>query len=155
MEIKLHCLMSKEDDFPLRIFKHVMPKLYSEWNGEKGVSNMATKLTEICPIWLPIASVRSEIVPRLMLEINNNTIRNNHIWVSMSVKKLTSFERCKNRATCRLTFKDVVKSTFTLILSESCNSSIPNDVSTQLLVAIPVGNRMATKSSFSVAKKLD
>ena len=132
-----------------------MPKIFSEWNVNKGFSDVTNELRDFCPIFLPISSVQSEILARLILEINNNTMRNNHILVPMSGKKLTSVERHKNAAARRLTFKDVVKSTFTLLLNESCNLSIPNDSSTPPPVVVPVGNRMVTKSIFSVAKNLD
>ena len=73
--------------------------------------------------------------------------------VAMSGKKLTFSQRCKNAAAHRLTFKYVVRSTFTFLLSESYNFSIPKDISTPPPVTVPVGNRMVTRSSFSTAKK--
>ena len=80
-----------------------------EWR--EGVSDATTKL--ICSI---VTSVQSEIVARLMLEINNSTMRNNRMLVDVSGEKLTSVQRHKNASSHRLSFQDTVKSTFTLLL---------------------------------------
>ena len=57
IEIKLHYSLSNDEIFPLPPFKQIMPKTCSEWNGEKGFSDVTTKLTEFCSICLPVASV--------------------------------------------------------------------------------------------------
>ena len=79
--------------------------------SREGVSDATTKL--ICSI---VTSVESEIVARLMLEINNSTMRNNRMLVYVSGEKLTPVQRHKNASSHRLSFQDTVKITFTLLL---------------------------------------
>ena len=129
-----------------------MSKIFSEWNGEKGVSDITTKLTDFCPIYFPVTSIKCEIVARLMLETNNNNMRNNHMLVAMSGKKLTSVQRCKTRL-----HKDYHLNTQWKAIShcfwKNHNLSISNDISTPPFT-IAVRDIITTRSSLSVAKIL-
>ena len=44
------------------------------------------KLTEFCPIYLLVTSAQSEFFSRLMLEITNNSMRNEHVLKAMTGK---------------------------------------------------------------------
>ena len=83
---------------------------------------MTTKLTIFCPIFLPITSVQSEIVTRLILEIKNDTMRNKHVLVYKSGKKLTSVQQHKNKSSRGLSFKDAMKSTFHIAFERNYHS---------------------------------
>ena len=71
--------MDDGDNLPMPSLKYIIPKVCSKWNGEKDVSDVTTKLTDFFPVNLPVSTVQAEIVACLMLEINANTIRHDHV----------------------------------------------------------------------------
>ena len=65
-----------------------------EWiNGD---SDVATKMIEFCTTSLLITSVKAETVARLLLEINNNAIGNNHMLRVTEGKKIASARDYQN-----------------------------------------------------------
>ena len=88
--------------------KHMIPKVRSKWNGEKGTSEETTKLTEFCPVCLPVSTVQAEIFALLMFETNADTMRHDNVLGGIEGTNVTSVGHCKNSSSKRRTFKDTI-----------------------------------------------